>query len=100
MYSRLVPVYEARLFRLNAAGEEEAIPGIGRYVKGYESPAPMQKREVYMESQEVLDRLAQLVTFIAKKRKDGYQYVVTVRWVKYPDGKVPLNWEFHATSAA
>ena len=96
MYSRLVPVYELRLFRLNKAGQEEAIPGIERYVKGYQSPGPMRKRLVYMTPQEFRERLERLATFIAKERQDGCSYVASVRWIKYADPQLPERWEFRA----
>ena len=96
MYSRLVPVYEMRFLRINSAGQEEAIPDINHYVKGYQSPDPMIRRAIYAKPEEILNRQQRLVTFMAEQHQDGYRYKVNIRWIKYADPNVPEQWEFQA----
>lgn len=99
IFSRLVPVYEARLFRVNRAGQQEAIPDIDRCVAGYRSPEPMRRDAMYVTPQEVQDRLTRLVTYIARERRDGYEYVASVRWIKHRGPEVSEQWEFRTLAA-
>ena len=86
MFSRLVPRYEVSLYRRRADGAHEAIPDIGRWVRGYRSPEPMRMAAFYTSEGEVLDRFARLVAAIAGARRDGYTYVAAVRWTAHPPG--------------
>ena len=80
MFSRPVPRYEVMLFRTRGTGDRDAIPDIGRYVRGYHSPDPMPMLAIYSSEAEVLDRFGRLVRTIASQRRDGYTYVASIRW--------------------
>jgi len=99
MFSRPGPRYEIRLFRTRAEGPSEPIPEIRRYVRGYRSPDPMSLYAPYWTEDELLDRLARLVTHIARDRRDGYTYVAEVRWLAYQRADLPLRTELRADSA-
>ncbi len=99
MYSRLVPRYEVRLFRVWGAGPPEAIPNIERYVSGYRSPEPMPMMALYVSEDEVYDRFSRLVSYIAREQRDEYTYVASIRWTDYPPAGVRNVVEFRATPA-
>lgn len=99
MFSRPGPRYEIRLFRTRAEGPSEPIPEIRRYVRGYRSPEPMSRHAPYWTEDELLNRLARLVTHIARVRQDGYTYVAEVRWLAYQRADLPLWTELRADSA-
>jgi hypothetical protein len=98
MFSRLSLRYEVSLFRTRGGGDREAIPDIGRYVRGYHSPAPMPMIAVYSSEDEVHDRFARLVTAIARERRDGYSYVASIRWTAHHRAGVPDQAEFRANA--
>lgn len=83
MFSRLVPRYELRLYRVRGAGGPEPIPDIGHYVKGFRSPGPMPLVAIYSSEEEVIDRYGRLVGMIAADRRDGYTYVASIRWTAH-----------------
>jgi hypothetical protein len=99
MYSRLVPRYEVRLFRVWGAGQPEPIPNIERYVRGYRSPEPMPMLALYVSEDEVHDRFSRLVAYLAREQRDGYTYVASIRWTEYAPAGVPSVVEFRATPA-
>jgi hypothetical protein len=96
MYSRLGPRYEVRLFRTRGAGGAEAIPDIGRYVRGYRSPEPMPMIALYWSEEEVHGRFSRLVDHVARERRDGYTYVASIRWTAYHHSGVSSLMEFRA----
>jgi len=98
MYSRLVPRYEVRLFRVSGAGPTEPIPTIDRYVRGYRSPEPMTMLALYVSEDEVHDRFSRLISYVAREQRDGYTYVASIRWTDYPPAGMPTVVEFRATS--
>ena len=99
MYSRLVPRYEVRLFRVRGGGEAEPIPNIERYVRGYRSPEPMPMLALYVSEDEVHDRFSRLVSYLAREQRDGYTYVARIRWTDYPPAGAPSVVEFRAGPA-
>jgi hypothetical protein len=70
-----------------------------RYVRGYRSPEPMRMRASYWSENEVLDRLARLVTFIARDRHDGYTYVASIQWLGGQRADLPERSELRAQAA-
>lgn len=96
MFSRLGPRYEVTLFRTQGPGPPEPIPDIGGYVSGFRSPDPMPRIALYGSEEEVHDRFARLVAFLARERRDGYTYVASIRWTGYQAAAVPGRVEFRA----
>lgn len=99
MFSHIGPDYEVRLFRTRGGDPPEPIPEMGRYVRGYRSPGPMRMHGTYWSEDEVLDRLARLVTFIARERRDGYTYVASVEWIKGQRAGLPDRSELRVQAA-
>ena len=99
MFSQVRPRYEVRLFRTRGGGAAEPIPEVGRYVRGYRSPDPMREAAAYWSEDEVLDRFARLVAFIARERRDGYTYVATVEWISGQRADLSERSELRAQAA-
>ena len=83
------------MYRTDDRGEvREAIPDIARYAVGYRSPKTMDLATVYETELEAEERFAALIRFIAEKQRDGYTYVVSGRWTKKNNPRIPDQWSF------
>ena len=97
MYSQPSAYMEVIMYRTDDRGEvREAIPDIARYAVGYRSPKTMDLATVYETELEAEERFAALIRFIAEKQRDGYTYVVSGRWTKKNNPRIPDQWEFRA----
>ena len=96
MYSKPALIYDVSLFRTDKPAQSEAIPTMGQFVYGYQSPQPMRIREYYRSRDEVQEWFARLITDIARRAHDNRTYVVSIRWLKPPELNQPAQWEFSA----
>jgi hypothetical protein len=85
------------MYRTDDRGEVlEAIPDIARYAASYRSSETMHLWTIYETELEAEERFAALIRFIAEKQRDGYTYVVSGRWTKKNNPRIPNQWEFRA----
>lgn len=96
MYSKPGLYYDVSLYCEGPEGIRKGIPDIKKYVREYASPEPLSMHDYYRTKDQIQDWHARLVKAIAKNKKDGALYGVSIRWQTVPGLVDSSLWEYQA----
>lgn len=92
--------YEVSLYVRGPGGRRDPIPDAERYVHGLWSPGPVELRAPNHTVEEVQERYAHLLEYIADDKADGREYMAVIRWIKHYRPDLPKQWRMAVKGSA